>query len=89
MENVWFFLPVLLIFLVPFIFEIKEYENIEILDKKTNKNGLFVEYLFIIKVNGNKITLPVNGNIYNQIGKGSVVTLYYNTGDEKVTNYSV
>lgn len=44
---------------------------------------------FIIKVKDTKLTLPVSKGIFKKIHKGSIVTLYYNTGDAKVTDYSL
>lgn len=90
MEFSWIILvPILLMFVVPFLFKIEKFEDVEIVEKQTTQNGMFVSYSFLIKVKNNKITLPVCKEVFNQLNKGSIVTLYYNTGDEKVTRYSL
>lgn len=90
MELSWtIFAPILLMFLVPFLFKIEKFEDVEIVEKQATRNGIFVEYYLLIKAKNNKITLPVCKEVFNQLNKGSIVTLYYNTGDEKVTRYSL
>ena len=89
MEINWIALvPLFFMFLVPFLFKIKKFENAEIIDKQTYRSGKFVNYSFVIKVKNKKLTIPVSEEVFHQINKGSIVTLHYNTGEEKAVGYS-
>ena len=90
MESNWIFLiPILLMFLVPFLFKIKKFEHAEVLSKELTREGIFIRYTFLIRVESSKITIPVSREVFEHVNECSIVTLYYNTGDEKVTSYSV
>lgn len=90
MDANWLYaLPILLIFIVPFLFKITPYNNVKIIKKEKEGGGIFAQYSFLVENQGNKFHLPVTKQIFDQLIEGSIVTLYYNSGDEKVTDYEV
>ena len=80
-------IPILLMFAVPFMFKIKEYKDVKVIGKETYREGLFIYYYFTIEKNGNKQKINVSPSIYNSVQLESIVTLYYNSGSERVTSF--
>lgn len=86
-EPLIILLVLAVLFCVPFLFSIKTYENVRVLEKNISKGSVFLYYSFLIEKNGEKEEIAVCSDVYNSVLKGSTVTLYYNTGDEKVTGF--
>jgi hypothetical protein len=73
------------LFSIPFLFPREVFDGVKVIEKISESSGMFMYYSFIIEKNGDKQRVRVNSEVYRDILKGSIVTLY--ASDGKVINY--